>query len=102
MGQGVLTALPTILAEDSKSIRRRIVVEMAPGNPAFQGSASEITGGSTSVNARLDLLRTTWPSSRRCFPRGGAARWGFGRINAKPTRQDGRVGTRCVVATASS
>jgi isoquinoline 1-oxidoreductase beta subunit len=36
MGQGVLTALPTILAEELEIDPRRIVVELAPVNKAFQ------------------------------------------------------------------
>src|SRR4030095_2416972 len=75
MGQGVLTALPTILAEELEIDPRRIVVEMAPVNAAFQDPL-QITGGSTSVNARWDILRTTGAQAREMLIAAAAARWG--------------------------
>ncbi len=73
MGQGVLTALPTILAEELEIDPRRIVVEMAPVNTAFQDPL-QITGGSTSVNARWDILRTTGAQAREMLIRQYRAR----------------------------
>jgi isoquinoline 1-oxidoreductase subunit beta len=75
MGQGVLTALPTILAEELEIDPRRIVVEMAPVNEAFQDPL-QVTGGSTSVNARWDILRTTGAQAREMLVAAAAARWG--------------------------
>ena len=51
MGQGVLTALPTILAEELEIDPRRILVELAPVNKAFQDPI-QMTGGSASVSQR--------------------------------------------------
>ena len=76
MGQGVLTALPTILAEELEIDPRRIVVELAPVNKAFQDPI-QITGGSTSVNVRWDILRTTGAQAREMLVAAAAARWGI-------------------------
>ncbi len=75
MGQGVMTALPTILAEELEIDPRRIVVEFAPVNKAFQDPI-QITGGSTSVNVRWDILRTTGAQAREMLVAAAAARWG--------------------------
>jgi CO/xanthine dehydrogenase Mo-binding subunit len=74
MGQGVLTALPTILAEELEIDPRRIVVEMAPVNKAFQDPL-QVTGGSSSVSKRWDILRTTGAQAREMLVAAAAARW---------------------------
>src|SRR5215813_1866503 len=88
MGQGVLTALPTILAEELEIDPRRIVVEMAPVNKAFQDPL-QVTGGSTSVNARWDILRTTGARAREMLVAAAAARWGVARDQC--TADNGRI-----------
>jgi isoquinoline 1-oxidoreductase beta subunit len=75
MGQGVLTALPTILAEELEIDPRRIVIEMAPVNAAFQDPL-QMTGGSSSVSSRWDILRTTGAQAREMLVAAAAARWG--------------------------
>ena len=74
MGQGVLTALPTIIAEELEIDPRRIVVEMAPVNKAFQNPI-QITGGSSSVSTRWDILRTTGAQAREMLVAAAATRW---------------------------
>ncbi len=74
MGQGVLTALPTILAEELEIDPRRIVIEQAPVNKAFQNPI-QITGGSSSVSSRWDVLRTTGAQAREMLVAAAAARW---------------------------
>ena len=55
MGQGVLTALSTIVAEELEIDPRRIVVQMAHVDPEFQ-TPLQITGGSSlSVSARTGV-----------------------------------------------
>src|SRR5262245_54197352 len=71
----LIQALPTILAEEFEIDPRRIVVEMAPVNSAFQDPL-QITRGSTSVNARWDILRTTGAQAREMLVAAAAARWG--------------------------
>ncbi|HTL00179.1 MAG TPA: xanthine dehydrogenase family protein molybdopterin-binding subunit [Pseudomonadales bacterium] len=74
MGQGVLTALPTILAEELEIDPRRILVELAPVNKAFQDPI-QMTGGSASVSQRWDILRTTGAQAREMLVAAAAARW---------------------------
>ena len=74
MGQGVLTALPTILAEELEIDPRRIVVELAPVNKAFQDPI-QMTGGSSSISSRWDILRTTGAQAREMLTAAAAARW---------------------------
>ena len=74
MGQGVMTALPTILAEELEIDPRRIVIELAPVNKAFQNPI-QITGGSSSVSSRWDVLRTTGAQAREMLVAAAAARW---------------------------
>jgi isoquinoline 1-oxidoreductase beta subunit len=88
MGQGVLTALPTILAEELEIDPRRIVVELAPVNEAFQDPL-QITGGSTSVNVRWDILRATGAQAREMLVAAAAARWGVKPDQCKA--DDGKV-----------
>ena len=88
MGQGVLTALPTILAEELEIDPRRIIIELAPVNKAFQDPI-QITGGSTSVNVRWDILRTTGARAREMLVATAAARSGIKPDQCKA--DDGRV-----------
>jgi isoquinoline 1-oxidoreductase subunit beta len=88
MGQGVLTALPTILAEELEIDPRRIVIELAPVNKAFQDPI-QITGGSASVNQRWDILRTTGAQAREMLVAAAAARWGVKPDQCKA--DDGKV-----------
>ena len=88
MGQGVLTALPTILAEELEIDPRRVVVEFAPVAKAFQDPI-QITGGSTSVNVRWDILRTTGAQAREMLVAAAAARWGVKQDQCKA--DDGKV-----------
>ncbi len=74
MGQGVMTALPTILAEELEIDPRRILVELAPINDAFQNPV-QVTGGSSSVASRWDILRTTGAQAREMLVAAAAARW---------------------------
>ncbi len=69
-----MTALPTILAEELEIDPRRIVVELAPVNKAFQDPI-QITGGSSSVSSRWDVLRTTGAQAREMLVAAAAARW---------------------------
>ena len=88
MGQGVLTALSTILAEELEIDPRRIVVEMAHVHPDFQ-TPLQITGGSSSVTTRWDILRTTGARAREMLTAAAAQRWGVAPSRCRA--EDGRV-----------
>ncbi len=88
MGQGTLTSLTTILAEELEVDPRRVLVEQAPVHGDFQ-QPIQITGGSTSVATRWDVLRTTGAQAREMLVAAAAARWNLpvAQLEAK----DGRV-----------
>ena len=74
MGQGVLTSLTTIIAEELGIDPRRVVVEPAMVHPDFQDPL-QITGGSSSVRTRWDALRHTGAQAREMLTSAAAARW---------------------------
>ena len=85
MGQGVMTALPTILAEELEIDPRRIVVELAPIEQRVSEPDSDhrrvFVGGISDGTC----LRTTGAQAREMLVAAAAARWAVSRINAKPT-----------------
>jgi CO/xanthine dehydrogenase Mo-binding subunit len=88
MGQGVLTALPTIIAEELDIDPRKIDVELALVDKTFQDPL-QITGGSASVHSRWDVLRTTGAQAREMLLAAAAVRWGVPRGQCRA--EDGRV-----------
>jgi len=77
MGQGVLTAIPMLLAEELDADWSRVGVEQAPvdnayANPAF---GMQATGGSTTVRAHWEPLRKAGAAAREMLVAAGAARW---------------------------
>ena len=88
MGQGVFTALSTILAEELEIDPRRVVVQMAHVHPEFQ-TPLQITGGSSSVTSRWDILRTTGARAREMLTAAAAQRWGVEPSQCRA--EDGRV-----------
>jgi isoquinoline 1-oxidoreductase beta subunit len=79
MGQGSMTSLPLILAEelDADWDKVRIVpvpvIEKLYGNPAFGGSLT--TAGSTAVTAYYDRLRIFGAQVRRVLLENAARKW---------------------------
>jgi isoquinoline 1-oxidoreductase subunit beta len=80
MGQGSMTSLPLILAEelDADWNDVRIVpvpmIEKIYGNPAFGGALT--TAGSTAVTAYYDRLRIFGAQARRVLMENAASKWG--------------------------
>ena len=78
MGQGVMTALPMILAAELDADWRRVRVEQAPVTAAFlalrHGRLS--TGGSTSVRTSWDPMRTAGAAARELLVAAAATQWG--------------------------
>jgi isoquinoline 1-oxidoreductase subunit beta len=78
MGQGVYTALPTMLAEELECDWQKVRVEMAPVGEAYQNPEFHLqgTGGSTSVRAFMEPLRQAGAAARAMLVQAAAERWG--------------------------
>jgi CO/xanthine dehydrogenase Mo-binding subunit len=78
MGQGVMTALPMLVAEELDADMSRVRAEMAPAarvydNPVFRAQA---TGGSTSVRTAWEPLRRAGATARAMLVAAAAGQWG--------------------------
>lgn len=78
MGQGVYTGLTQILAEELDYDPRRIRVEFAPVDVAFNHPAMpmQFTGGSMSINSSYESLRKAGATARAMLLAAAAERWG--------------------------
>jgi isoquinoline 1-oxidoreductase beta subunit len=88
MGQGVYTALPTLVAEELEVDLGRIRVEIAPaGDPYINALlGGQITGGSTSVVEGYDKLRVAGAQARTMLAAAAAQKWG---VDASACRAQG-------------
>ena len=77
MGQGVFTALPTLIAEELDVAPETIKVEFAPPGAAYINSllGGQVTGGSTSVRDAWDKLRTAGAEARTRLITAAANQW---------------------------
>ena len=77
MGQGVYTALPTLLAEELDVAVGAIRVEAAPAGNDYINTALgvQVTGGSTSVREAYDKLRKAGAEARTRLIAAAAAHW---------------------------
>src|SRR6186997_1670253 len=81
MGQGVLTALPLILAEELDADWSKVKCELAPGNPKLYGGAhkmfpgAQVTLASVSVPAYYMPLRMAGAQARKVLLDNAAAEW---------------------------
>jgi isoquinoline 1-oxidoreductase beta subunit len=79
MGQGVMTSMPLLVAEELDADWTKIKTEWAPadpkyGNPAFGGV--QLTAGSNSVRGMWKILRTAGGTARAMLVTAAAATWG--------------------------
>ncbi|HLZ93592.1 MAG TPA: xanthine dehydrogenase family protein molybdopterin-binding subunit [Candidatus Acidoferrum sp.] len=86
MGQGAMTALPMILAEELYLDWKQVTVEQAPTNPAIYDHG---TGGSGSVAGSWVPLRRAGAAAREMLITAAAQHWNVSRDTCKP--QDGGV-----------
>jgi isoquinoline 1-oxidoreductase subunit beta len=86
MGQGIMTALPMILAEELCLDWKRVKVEQAATNPKIYDHG---TGGSGSVAGSWLPLRRAGAAAREMLVSAAAARWNVSRDTCKA--QDGGV-----------
>jgi isoquinoline 1-oxidoreductase subunit beta len=78
MGQGVYTALPTLVAEELEVDLAKVKVEIAPAGAVYINSllGGQITGGSTSVVEGYDKLRLAGAQARTMLVAAAAQKWG--------------------------
>ena len=86
MGQGVMTALPMILAEELCLDWKQVKVEQAPTNPKIYDHG---TGGSGSVSGSWLPLRQAGAAAREMLVSAAAARWNVSPDTCKA--QDGGI-----------
>ena len=86
MGQGIMTALPMILAEELSLDWKQVKIEQAPTNPKIYDHG---TGGSGSVAGSWLPLRQAGAAAREMFISAAAARWNVVRDTCKA--QDGGI-----------
>ncbi len=91
MGQGVYTALPTLVAEELEVDLAKVKVEIAPPGEVYINAmlGGQITGGSTSVPEGYDKLRIAGAQARTMLVAAAAQRWN---VDASACRaEDGTV-----------
>ena len=79
MGQGVMTSMPMLLAEELDADWKKIKTEWTPadakyGNPNFGGA--QLTAGSNSVRGMWKILRQSGGTARAMLVTAAAASWG--------------------------
>ena len=77
MGQGIMTSLPMILAEEMEADWSRVRAEHAPANAGLYGNQS--TGGSTSIRTNFDKLRKAGAAAREMLISAARETWGVAR-----------------------
>ena len=78
MGQGVMTALPMLIAEELDADWSKVKAEFAPVNPAFANPifGRQATGGSTAIRGYWKLLREAGAVGREVLITAAAQTWG--------------------------
>jgi len=77
MGQGVLTAIPMLVAEELEADWGKITIEQAPADPAFANPIFKVqaTGGSTSVRGHWEPMRKAGATARQMLIAAAADTW---------------------------
>ena len=77
MGQGVYTALPTLIAEELDVAPEKIKIEFAPAGTVYVNSllGGQVTGGSTSVRDAWEKLRAAGAEARTRLVAAAANEW---------------------------
>ena len=95
MGQGVMTTLPLILAEELDADWSKVKTEFAPAIPPLYGNphpffnGAQVTAGSTSVPGYWHTLRVAGAQARRVLIDNVAAKWNV--PAAELTTENGQV-----------
>jgi isoquinoline 1-oxidoreductase beta subunit len=88
MGQGVMTSLPMLLAEELEVGLDQITVRFAPADPAYTNRliGQQLTGGSTSIRDAWTKLREAGAVARTLLTEAAAARWGVAAADCRAER----------------
>ena len=91
MGQGVYTAMPTLVAEELEVDLNKVKVEIAPAGEVYINMllGGQLTGGSTSVAEGYDKLRVAGAQARMMLISAAAQKWGVD--ESKCSAQHGSV-----------
>ena len=79
MGQGVMTSLPVLIAEELEADWSTIRVEFAPADPVYVNPLMlglQATGGSASIRASWEPLRKVGATAREMLVAAAARMWG--------------------------
>ncbi|KIX12962.1 xanthine dehydrogenase family protein molybdopterin-binding subunit [Dethiosulfatarculus sandiegensis] len=78
MGQGTHTGLPMVIAEELGADWQKIKIKMAGAGEAFKDPVNhmQVTGGSTSIRHRWDMLRQVGAAAREMLIQAAANEWG--------------------------
>lgn len=77
MGQGIMTALAMILADELDADWSNVRAEFAPADPAYNNTmfGSQATGGSTSIRSSWEPLRKAGAAAREMLRQAAAESW---------------------------
>src|SRR5215469_12845859 len=78
MGQGIMSTLPLVLAEELGADWDRVHLEMSPTADAYRNPRInwQFTGNSESTTGFFELLRTMGATARTMLEQAAAERWG--------------------------
>jgi isoquinoline 1-oxidoreductase beta subunit len=78
MGQGVMTAIPMLIADELDADWSRVEVAFAPANPAYNNPSfgQQLTGGSSTVRGYWQPVREAGAAGRAMLISAAAKRWG--------------------------
>ena len=85
MGQGVVMALPTLVAEELEVDLNKVKVDFAPPGEMYINAmlGGQITGGSTSVRDGWEKLRVAGAKARVMLTEAAAQKWGVSASDCK-------------------
>ena len=91
LGQGTHTGIPMIIAEELDAAWEKVQVKMAVAAEPFKDPQwhAQLTGGSTSIRHRWDMLRKVGAAARQMLIEAAAEQWGV--PWKKCVAQDGQV-----------
>ena len=79
LGQGTHTGIPMIIADELDAAWESVRVKSAPAGEAFKDPVwhAQVTGGSTSIRHRWDMLRKVGAAARQMLKQAAADKWGI-------------------------